>query len=136
MARISLISTIGVGYMLAQNWKPLGKPEWVRPTLLLVFGIPVGGFALLIGALEVAVSLRAYWLFGMVALSFFAMNWGLAWVLMRLQKKGYQWLLSSEPKLDSTYTYDVRTAVLTWLGLVRLGGVVGVVLAILFFPKP
>jgi hypothetical protein len=125
------ISVIGSGILLAQNWKQLGKPEWVRKTTLMAIFIPLISIGVAIGGIVLVSELDVSAMLFVLIFLAFGVNMGFVWALARLQNGAYKkWQSEGDTALDG-YAFDINGA-MTFGGLIALAGlVVGIILAIL-----
>ncbi|HEX2905231.1 MAG TPA: hypothetical protein VHO69_00115 [Phototrophicaceae bacterium] len=99
------ITTIGSGIALGINWRRLGKPEWMWPSIAGAIVIPILAFGWLVGI----VGLQLPQTIGLgIGLLGFGANFGFLYGLWYLQRGAYKrWAATGD---FSAYPYNVRKA--------------------------
>ncbi len=131
------ITSIGAGFLLANNWQRLGKPEWAQPTRILSVVIPVLSLIIVVGMIAF-VSSSSYpkdviGLLLPVAFTAFGLNFGLMFALVTMQRPAYkQWKNGGAPALTN-YTFNLRRGVTVFVvflvGSILFGAVLSVVIS-------
>jgi hypothetical protein len=114
-----VVSAIGVGIVLGLNWRRLGKPEWLIPTIALSILIPGIALAASLGWVFFMIPRPGMPIEIIVSIPFLALstNFGYAWALARLQNVGYKAFKAHGPEGLQGFDYDVQGAALFGAGV-------------------
>jgi hypothetical protein len=109
-----VLTTILVAILLGLNWKPLGKPEWVKKTILLSLLINVGSLALaaawvliLAGCCFSTLPMQLIIFVPVIAMS---CNIGFALTVARLQFDAYKIYQNAGLAAIQDHDYNIRGA--------------------------
>jgi hypothetical protein len=119
------------GIALAVNWRGLGKPQWILPTLLLSIGIPIvtiGGIVIVLHYLP-ARTFFAYYLEVFFVGAMLGLNIGYITGLAFLQKPAYHKWYQGRTQAMLAHLYDFEAALWkagAWtIGITAVIGILG-----------
>ncbi len=85
------LTTIGAGLLLADNWKRLGKPEWVRPTqIAALISLPLALVCIILGIALATTNHALLILIFVGAGAALGINFGVLLALIRAQSGPYK----------------------------------------------
>ena len=121
------LTTIGAGFLLADNWKRLGKPEWAQTTLLLSIGAGVTALAIIVGTIAAVTSSTSQrqllgLMFPAIGLGF-GINFGCMFAIMMMQNPAYKKWKKEGRAAMLAHEYNLRRGIITFGVIVALSTV-------------
>ncbi len=125
------LTTLGAGLLLAQNWKRLGKPEWVRPTQVAsLVGLPLALASVVLGIMIAIANKSLLFMIFVGAGAALGINFGIMAAIVRTQAMPYKaWKQGGVPAMLA-YPYNPNTTRNTFITVFGLCMVFMLVMAV------
>lgn len=136
LATMHIITVLGAGIRLGLNWKRLGKPEWVKKTVVASVFIPVISLVTVFGWVFICITRLPHAnmpvLLG-VPFAGLGTNFGYVWSLTRLQRGAYKRWKTEGPAALLAYEYDFGDAIRFGIIFIAAVIIIGVLLSMVLY---